>query len=795
MDQFLLPEGIEIRSSTIELPPRRKSGDYSNDTCNPALNPLAIRKLPLDILEDEDAFQVYRQANESLRQMHHHTAPGPVTHHSDPHHLGGRMTPSGWSTTGPVHATAQADSLAASGPSRRGSKFVGLASSGPIQIPSAAFATRKQSMALQPGTASSHARAASASRRLSQLPASSGARPTSGHARALSSAHGEITNITPSTLRNLFDLGHINMSAVDQIRCAQLARSAATLVIQSIFRGWSTRRKFILVVHAKLSAMTLGDSDKSVAGLPGVDDLSVQESLWRRYLKYCGYFDKRNKIPPEFSQFCATYIQANWRCFVVRRAWLEIHTMSDEQLKSRAGLEARIRLIRHSKRPRAGDRLFEACAAVIQRAWRRFYNVRIFQFYRDLIKFSENGDPKRLLKYINPKEAQLIDQSFGAHIRFRLGGEAFPPTIMYKMFVHQNIIDMNSFSPRDYTDSKTKQPLPRQLFQKDFKIPQKDPSEEWYQRFENNDWRPVSNLVWSTASAEIQSVVTESPKKIAFHYKKPARQADLDARRKQRKLEWMRQLYKQGVSLAQADDSSAAAPAIAAAEAHARRHPQNLVKDVTRALEMDPLPHLGGYHPGHHHHNHDHEHGHDRESENELGQHGGIDQHGNARDGPVHTLAIAALQSSHSAAAPAAQFLDDSATTTTTDSVSTPMQTGCMGSKQDVLDRMRVVDSVLEMEMLAREIEADLDPDFLIRWTRALDFDAYHADWMALATTHPAKEYSDGDLTGTASMDMAHPDAALAQLPGTESWVIDAELMRRLSSNADVTSRLPMLPK
>ena len=37
----------------------------------------------------------------------------------------------------------------------------------------------------------------------------------------------------------------------------------------------------------------------------------------------------------------------------------------------------------------------------------------------------ENADPKQLMRYINPKEAQLMDGAHGLHIRFRLGGVSF----------------------------------------------------------------------------------------------------------------------------------------------------------------------------------------------------------------------------------------------------------------------------------------------------------------------------------------------------------------------------------
>ena len=36
------------------------------------------------------------------------------------------------------------------------------------------------------------------------------------------------------------------------------------------------------------------------------------------------------------------------------------------------------------------------------------------------------------------------------HIRFRLGGEHWPPIIYYKVFTHRNIADIGAFAPRDY---------------------------------------------------------------------------------------------------------------------------------------------------------------------------------------------------------------------------------------------------------------------------------------------------------------------------------------------------------
>ena len=52
---------------------------------------------------------------------------------------------------------------------------------------------------------------------------------------------------------------------------------------------------------------------------------------------------------------------------------------------------------------------------------------------------------------------------------------------------------MNAFSPRDYTAQENKQPLPVELFNK--MVTEGGLPSGWYQRIENNGWRPVSDRV------------------------------------------------------------------------------------------------------------------------------------------------------------------------------------------------------------------------------------------------------------------------------------------------------------
>ena len=56
-----------------------------------------------------------------------------------------------------------------------------------------------------------------------------------------------------------------------------------------------------------------------------------------------------------------------------------------------------------------------------------------------------------MLKAINPDEPMLLEWAANIHLRFRLGGENFPPNIYYKFFSNGSNVDLNSFAPIDYS--------------------------------------------------------------------------------------------------------------------------------------------------------------------------------------------------------------------------------------------------------------------------------------------------------------------------------------------------------
>jgi hypothetical protein len=160
-----------------------------------------------------------------------------------------------------------------------------------------------------------------------------------------------------------------------------------------------------------------------------------------------------------------------------------------------------------------------------------------------MILFREQGDPAQLLRCINPKEAALMDRALGCHVRFRLGGATFPPTIYYKVFTHGAVTDVCAFAPRDYTAHK--QPLPVVLHNKEKPRAAAGRSAKagWYRRWENNGWRPVSEQLLQSVDA-----VTErtSAALVEWSHVKLQRREALARKHKERKLHWLRALYQTG---------------------------------------------------------------------------------------------------------------------------------------------------------------------------------------------------------------------------------------------------------
>ena len=104
-----------------------------------------------------------------------------------------------------------------------------------------------------------------------------------------------------------------------------IKRDAAAISIQSVFRGWNTRRKYLIVKYPNLSNLTtnLTSSNGRAKNPVTLKELQVQEKLIQKYKEYTLIYDKvyKNEELVEFPQFAAVFIQAWWRCWKARGAF------------------------------------------------------------------------------------------------------------------------------------------------------------------------------------------------------------------------------------------------------------------------------------------------------------------------------------------------------------------------------------------------------------------------------------------------------------------------------------------
>ncbi|XP_007955565.1 putative uncharacterized protein CXorf58 homolog [Orycteropus afer afer] len=76
-------------------------------------------------------------------------------------------------------------------------------------------------------------------------------------------------------------------------------------------------------------------------------------------------------------------------------------------------------------------------AQVIQFAWSAYRDKLLFQLLKHAVRAAEYYVSYEILKKVSPLEAKLIkDPSMKCKVRFRFGGEDFPPFILFKIFLH-----------------------------------------------------------------------------------------------------------------------------------------------------------------------------------------------------------------------------------------------------------------------------------------------------------------------------------------------------------------------
>lgn len=267
----------------------------------------------------------------------------------------------------------------------------------------------------------------------------------------------------------------------------------------------------------------------------------------------------------------------------VQRAWLDYRFRAKRKRHRRRGQ------MRYASRP-------DTMAARIQWAWRAWVHRQVFAYLRSLIALYDAADPMLAMRAVCPSESYLADPAAGLHVRFRLNGLSFPPSLVFRVATHRPVCDIGSFAPKDYTLCR-RNPTTRGVHnhppklaplalsaahsvgeQRDriaaqFASMQKDRA-YWYHRVENNDWRtvpssiilaPAASLVTPSSSAKAPMVAAHPAAARYFfnptvqpndfvgsamlksarprHWNRAVRRGERAAMAKQKKRQWLVELY------------------------------------------------------------------------------------------------------------------------------------------------------------------------------------------------------------------------------------------------------------
>lgn len=252
----------------------------------------------------------------------------------------------------------------------------------------------------------------------------------------------------------------------------------------------------------------------------------------------------RQRVYPTYQHFCAALIQSWWRSckhlffwsLVLRYRHLKIYHVAafeiqttwrryqSQKPKDSTALQTKKPPVVHQDE--ASRKLLSAILRV-QRAWRRLSDYRVYESLKDTIAgFRRTGDPCLLLRTVLPRESMLLDPSMQVHVRFRLGGTRFPPSIYYRIYTHGTVVDLGAFAPRNYAAERAGEHA------------------NWYAREENNGWRPLAVRFAPGGQVKDEVEQATSRKVVSdFHFSRLKRRQDLERRRRQRTVDWMRRLY------------------------------------------------------------------------------------------------------------------------------------------------------------------------------------------------------------------------------------------------------------
>nr|CCA25380.1 conserved hypothetical protein [Albugo laibachii Nc14] len=262
----------------------------------------------------------------------------------------------------------------------------------------------------------------------------------------------------------------------------------------------------------------------------------------------------------EFHDFTATRIQSWYRMQVARRRYM----WKRFSVYPIAAFEIQIAWRKfHLEIPKPQISAYVMASQKIQNCWKSYRSRQQFQYYSSLLKFENTGDPIAILRAINPVEAKFLDASMSAHVRFRLGGFQFPPTIYYKIFTRSPICDLNAFSPKDYTKThvfKTPQRKYLRVGNAFFRVRQSEQrTRNWYKRLEQNGWRPVSvKCIGDACNDSVSKTTAAQLSRSKLQYNKIPNGVNLRKLKKKKQINWMVKLYqneKEKESKLEAEDS------------------------------------------------------------------------------------------------------------------------------------------------------------------------------------------------------------------------------------------------
>uniref|UniRef100_A0A2C9KG98 Uncharacterized protein n=1 Tax=Biomphalaria glabrata TaxID=6526 RepID=A0A2C9KG98_BIOGL len=86
---------------------------------------------------------------------------------------------------------------------------------------------------------------------------------------------------------------------------------------------------------------------------------------------------------------------------------------------------------------------------IIERAWVSYRNKQMFKLLKNSVCAAENSLSYEILRKVSPKEAEFFSHKHHQiRLRFRFGGEEFPPMIFFKIFIQTGVQKVKYLSGR-----------------------------------------------------------------------------------------------------------------------------------------------------------------------------------------------------------------------------------------------------------------------------------------------------------------------------------------------------------